>query len=54
MFIQAQGNDDSLPTEVHPEALPVPPETPAQQPLYEPYSKDPAVAEPVYKPYEGI
>jgi hypothetical protein len=55
MLIQDRGNDVSLPTPSVPsEALPVPPEAPAQQPVYEPYSKNPPVAEPAYKPYDGI
>ena len=54
-FMHAKDNDDSLPTPgVHPEALPVPPDAPSKQPVYEPYSKDPAVVEPAYKPYDGI
>jgi hypothetical protein len=55
MLIQDKGHDDSLPTPSVPsETFPVPPQTRPQQPLYEPYSKDPAVVEPVYKPYDGI
>ncbi len=47
--MHAKDNDDSLPTPgVHPEALPVPLEAPSEQPVYEPYSKDPAIAEPAY------
>jgi hypothetical protein len=51
----AKDNDNFLPTpRVPSEALPGPPEAPPQQPVYEPYSKDPAVVEPTYKPYDGI
>jgi len=53
--MRAKDNDNSLPTPSVPsEALPVPPEAPSQQPAYEPYSKDPAVVEPTYRPYDGI
>lgn len=55
ILIQDRGNDNSLATpSVLSEALPAPPETPAKQPVYEPYSKNPADVEPAYKPYDGI
>jgi hypothetical protein len=54
-FMHAKDNDDSLPTPgVYPEASPVPPDAPSKQPVYEPYSKNPAVVEPTYRPYDGI
>jgi hypothetical protein len=55
MLIQDRDNNNSLPTPSVPsEALPAAPETPTQQPVYDPYSKDPAVVEPTYRPYDGI
>jgi hypothetical protein len=55
MFLHATDNNDSSRTpQVGPEVLPVPPEAPRSQPVYEPYAKSPEAAVPAYKPYEGI